>query len=201
MRRRTDRALSSAEVALWAHVARQVRPISGQRRAAMDEMMKALVSEPPPSDAPSAVKASAKPAGKNGAVQLPPAKPAQQPLGPLERKVRTQLKRGIQPIEGVIDLHGLRQDEAQNALTAFLYRRQQQGAKLVLVVTGKGSAGASSHSDFHGDERGVLRRMVPHWLHLPTLRPLIAGYDEADQRHGGSGALYIRLRKLRDGSL
>ena len=43
----------------------------------------------------------------------------------------------------------------------------------------------------------MLRRNVPHWLSLADLRPLVVGFDEAEQRHGGSGALYIRLRRPR----
>ncbi|MGL4975693.1 MAG: Smr/MutS family protein, partial [Bosea sp. (in: a-proteobacteria)] len=135
-----------------------------------------------------------------------PKKPALTPLAPLERKLKTQLKRGIQPIEAVIDLHGMRQDEAHAALHRFIWRAQGDGAKLVLVVTGKGAAG-QAHSMFGGQEfeghheRGVLRRMVPHWLRLPDLRPMVVGFDEADQRHGGSGALYVRLRRLREGGL
>ena len=61
-------------------------------------------------------------------------------------------------------------------------------------MTGKGAAGTA----LFGDERGVLRRVVPHWLRLPDLRPLVVGFEEAQQRHGGSGALYVRLRRARE---
>lgn len=108
--------------------------------------------------------------------------------------MRTQLRRGRQGVEAVIDLHGLRQDEAHSALRGFLRLQQQRGAKLVLVVTGKGIAGDAGY----GEERGILRRNVPHWLRLPDLRPLVLGFDEAEQRHGGAGALYIRLRRSRE---
>ncbi|MFL5135469.1 MAG: Smr/MutS family protein, partial [Microvirga sp.] len=47
------------------------------------------------------------------------------------------------------------------------------------------------------EERGVLRRMVPHWLRLPDLRSLVIGFEEASPQHGGSGALYVRLRRRR----
>ena len=47
------------------------------------------------------------------------------------------------------------------------------------------------------EERGVLRRMVPHWLRLPDLRHLVIGFEEASPQHGGSGALYVRLRRRR----
>jgi DNA-nicking Smr family endonuclease len=191
MRRRNERNLSQTEVALWAHVARSVRPFPGR---AVEKMPELVAPEPvlPVKPAKASPKAGAKPLAKPK-----PAAPVLKPLAPLERKLRTQLKRGIQPIEAVIDLHGMRQSEAHAALSAFLQRAHWNGAKLVLVVTGKGAA-ASATSGAYGDERGVLRRMTPHWLCLPDLRPLVSGFDEADQRHGGSGALYVRLRRQRE---
>ena len=88
----------------------------------------------------------------------------------------------------------MRQDEAHLALHAFLRREQRRGCRIALVVTGKGALAPA----LFGDERGVLRRRVPHWLRLPDLRALVLGFEEAEQRHGGSGALYVRLRRLRE---
>jgi DNA-nicking Smr family endonuclease len=44
----------------------------------------------------------------------------------------------------------------------------------------------------------VLRRSVPLWLDEPELRAIVVGYASAGVRHGGDGALYVRLRKARD---
>jgi len=126
-------------------------------------------------------------------VSAPPAPP---PLAPLDRRTRLALNRGARRVDAVIDLHGMRQDEAHGALLAFLRRAQAQGHGLVLVVTGKG---ADASGDAFG-ERGVLRRVAPHWLRLPVLRPLVLGVEEAGPRHGGSGALYVRLRRRRAGA-
>ena len=104
----------------------------------------------------------------------------------------TELKRGTRPIEGVIDLHGMRQDEAHQALHGFVMRSQARGAKLVLVVTGKGGSNSSD------DGRGVLRRNVPHWLRMADLRPYVLGFEAAARQHGGEGALYVRLRRSRE---
>jgi DNA-nicking Smr family endonuclease len=134
-------------------------------------------------------------------VVLPPApapvqarKPAVPPLAPLERKTVKALRRGTRPVDSVIDLHGMRQDEAHFALLNFLYRAQGSGFGIVLVITGKGGAAGGSGLF---DERGILRRMVPHWLRLPELRSLVIGFEEASPQHGGSGALYVRLRRRR----
>lgn len=182
MRLRRGKTLSAADLALWREVARTVKPLEGRAPVEPEPV------EPvqPPLQAPPPATPTAVPAER--AAPKPP------PLAPLERRLRTQLRRGQQAVEAVIDLHGMRQDEAHLALRAFLRREQGRGCKLALVVTGKGAAGDS----LFGEERGVLRRMVPHWLRLPDLRPLVVGFEEAEQRHGGTGALYVRLRRQRE---
>ena len=65
---------------------------------------------------------------------------------------------------------------------------------MVLVITGKGKPADEGRSG----ERGVLRRMVPHWLAAPDLRTIVVGFEEAAPNHGGGGALYVRIRRQRD---
>jgi DNA-nicking Smr family endonuclease len=104
----------------------------------------------------------------------------------LEPRLRQRLSRGRAAVDDTLDLHGYRQDQAHRVLRDFLIRAQARGAKLVLVVTGKGRTAA---------EPGVLRRAVPLWLEAPDLRPVVIGFGEATATHGGSGALYVRLRR------
>jgi len=47
-------------------------------------------------------------------------------------------------------------------------------------------------------EPGVLRRAVPLWLAMPDFRAIVLGFEEAAPHHGGTGALYVRLRRDRD---
>jgi DNA-nicking Smr family endonuclease len=112
-------------------------------------------------------------------------------LEKLEERTRRRLSRGLLPIDDRIDLHGMRQDRAHSSLTGFLRRAQVRGNRIVLVVTGKGTAGDGG--------RGVLREMVPRWLTEPDLRDLVVGFEEAGRRHGGAGALYVRIRRRREG--
>lgn len=100
-------------------------------------------------------------------------------------------------MNAAIDLHGLRQEQAHGALLAFLRRSQAVGHTVVLVVTGKGASGPDGDGF---EERGILRRVVPHWLRLPDVRPLVLGFEEAAPQHGGAGALYVRLRRPRPGA-
>lgn len=185
MRRRTDRQLSEDDLALWEHVTRGVRAFPGRRLPAA-----AIAAPLGMATAESAA------ARKSAQPPAPPSlpKPALKPLAPIERRVKTALKRGQEAIHAVLDLHGMRQDDARLRLISFLRREQASGGRTVLVVTGKGAAGESTS----GSERGVLRRMTPHWLRLPELRTVVLGFEEASLRHGGAGALYVRLRKIGD---
>jgi DNA-nicking Smr family endonuclease len=92
----------------------------------------------------------------------------------------------------VIDLHGMTQAQAHQALNAFLRRAARSGAKIVLVVTGKGKP--QGFCGFDG-ESGVLRRHTPQWLRDSALRSIVLSVEEAARPHGGSGALYVRLRR------
>ena len=177
--------LSRDDARLWAHVARQVTPLPGRRPPEPEE------TETPPAAPP--------PEPPRRLPTLPPwspppqAQPALPPLAPLERRMRQRVSRGLKPVDGLIDLHGMRQSEAHSALLAFIHRAQGSGASLVVIVTGKGAPGANP-------ERGVLRRLVPHWLADPALRRSIVGFEPAGAGHGGEGALYVRIRRPRERS-
>lgn len=190
---RRRRRLSAEEARLWAEISRLITPLRG--RAAPSPPLP--LPEPIPAPAPVAVTvrpgrpAAKTPVPKRAPVPPPPPPvPALPPLAPLERRVRTALRRGSRGVDASIDLHGMRQAEAHAALIGFLHRSRAEGHAVVLVVTGKGGAGGDPYG-----ERGVLRRSVPHWLRLPELRPLVVGFEEAAHHHGGGGALYIRLRR------
>jgi DNA-nicking Smr family endonuclease len=128
------------------------------------------------------------------AVQPKPARPKPPPaLSPMDRRTRSRVSRGAVAIDRRVDLHGLTQAAAESRLTRFLEDAQAEGAKVVLVITGKGKA----TSDGRQEERGVLRRMVPLWLSAPGMRSIVVGFEEATQGHGGTGALYVRLRRKR----
>jgi DNA-nicking Smr family endonuclease len=128
---------------------------------------------------------------------LPVDRPAPtQPLGPLGRRLKQRVARGREPIDARLDLHGFTQQQAHAALLGFLHRAQTEGVRIALVVTGKGtSRGTGKGTSMH--ERGVLKRQVPLWLSLPEFRSLVVGFEDAHIGHGGEGALYVRLRRVR----
>ncbi|GAC1556405.1 MAG: Smr/MutS family protein [Beijerinckiaceae bacterium] len=131
--------------------------------------------------------AQPQPVSRVGSPAAVPNKPAAAPpLAPLEARLRQRLARGHVEVEDVLDLHGFRQAEAHRVLRSFLIGAQSRGAKLVLVVTGKGRTAT---------EPGILRRAVPLWLEAVDMRSVVIGFGEATATHGGSGALYVRLRR------
>jgi DNA-nicking Smr family endonuclease len=104
------------------------------------------------------------------------------------------IRRGRLQIDGQIDLHGLRQVEAQRALAQFLRRVQDAGGRCVLVVTGKGRS-VEGVEDFITPQPGVIRRRLPEWLNQDGVRHMVAGYASANARHGGTGAYYVVLKR------
>ena len=111
-----------------------------------------------------------------------------------------QVASGKLAIDARLDLHGVRRREAHGDLRSFLAGCQQKGFRTVLVITGKGDEAASRDhlADAMGEpQRGVLRRLVPQWLAAPDLRSVVLSFTNASVRHGGSGALYVQLRRAR----
>ena len=72
--------------------------------------------------------------------------PALAPLAPLERRLKRRLTSGKAQVDDVLDLHGLTQAQAHRRLNHFLWRSAENGAKLVLIITGKGAAIAADES-------------------------------------------------------
>lgn len=182
------RRLTREDRELWAALRRTVRPL-----------------RPPPEVGSAAAEASGIPREAQpapAATARPPAKAAARPAAPpplsgLKERMRRRLSRGLADVDGRIDLHGMRQERAFAALVGFLRQSQLRGARLVLVITGKdrgGEAGGFADKPA-GEGWGVLRRSVPGWLSRPDIRELVSGFEDAGRRHGGDGALYVRIRR------
>jgi DNA-nicking Smr family endonuclease len=187
---RRKRNLSGEERTLWATIARTVAPLRPEEAIVEPSPEEVLAT---PIEAAKPVRTTKKAAGE--APKPKSAKPAAPPLHPIERRTLTRVARGTIEIDGRIDLHGLTQMDAHDRLRGFLIDAQARGARLVIVITGKGKA--AGEDTFSMTERGVLRRRVPQWLAEPGLRGVVIGFEEAHRSHGGGGALYVRIRKKR----
>jgi DNA-nicking Smr family endonuclease len=184
-RPRARQGLTEAERMLWQiYTSRaQVAPLPG----------KALT--PPPAPEPAAPPPAA-PAPAGPVMPAPPARSAlphrgvelqigHAPPG-LDNKRWKALRRGDTRPERTLDLHGRRVQDAHGAVRRFLHDAQLDGIRCVAIVTGKGSA---------GQEIGVLRRELPHWLNAPELRHLLLG--AAHYSAGNPGAVVLLLRRAK----
>ena len=165
---------------------REVKPLTKSRAKGQVE----ISPEQSPTDASARreVKArnSAKKPASQQATPLPPISHGSS--AGVDRRQAQRFKRGKTPIEGRLDLHGMTQQAAHEALRRFIADAAASGKRCVLVITGKGR---------DGPEGGVLRQQVPRWLNEPDLRGKVLSFDHAQPKDGGSGAIYVLLRRSR----
>lgn len=83
-----------------------------------------------------------------------------------------------------LDLHGHFAQDAFHKLHHFLHAASAQGIRCVEVITGLGS----------GQEGGVIRQELPHWLERGDLRPLILAVVHTHKRNKGAVRILLRAR-------
>ncbi|MEM9740307.1 MAG: Smr/MutS family protein [Pseudomonadota bacterium] len=171
------RKLTPTEQRGWARVTQSIRPLNGVQ-----------IQAPEQADLESEIE-SLKAAPKHGVrapIRTEPSKPVSRPAIPAALRDRERrVRRGQLEIDAYIDLHGLTQSQADRRLPAFLLNQRRNGARCVLVITGKGRGG-----------EGILRRNFLDWLTSGRASDQVSGYATAHIRHGGSGAFYVFLRRL-----
>ena len=109
----------------------------------------------------------------------------------LDREILRRLRRGMPPAERRLDLHGCSLEKAHALLHDFLGKAWADGARVLLVIHGKG---AHSRQD-----APVLRDQVPRWLAEPPAVHCVLCFTTARACDGGGGALYVRLSSRRTG--
>ncbi len=181
------RPLRPDEADLWQAVARTVRPLHPQ----VLHNPHLPVAEPAPEDIKHAAPARLPHfhIGERAAAAHPV--PAAQPPLRMDAKTHARMVRGKLAPEARIDLHGMTLAEAHPELIRFILNAQDDGLRLVLVITGKGRM---MHEPVPRPI-GALRHQVPHWLRLPPLSQAVQQVAEAHLKHGGGGAFYVYLRR------
>ena len=189
------RRLAPEEAALWQRVIETVKPISGRKPSAP------LPAREGPgmgarADAPLAASSKRQPGHRAPAA----AKPTPQPLpvrkgrksaNTLDGSWDRQLSRGLVSPESAIDLHGHSLSSAYDRLDRGLEQAIAQGDRVLLLVTGKPPRPESERPH----ARGAIRAVVGDWLASSRHAGRIAAVRGAHPRHGGTGALYIVLRR------
>ena len=224
MAKKSDRArgLSKADRALWDHVARSVSPIGSNRFTGEAEESSPFLpphkerkgpggsgaADPlkpfPPRASIRAEDIARAMTGWQGADtakgrEIEPTPSRRQNVPGLDRRTAERLRKGQMEIDGRIDLHGLTRAEAHRELRSYISAAHIRGMRCVLVITGKGSSRQKTDDAvFMGTTRsGILREAVPKWLSAPDLAHLVVDIRHAQPKHGGSGALYVLLRRRR----
>lgn len=187
--KRKGRRLSAEEEKLWRRIADTAIPLEKPRRPTLETKPHLCAQAYTPKEPLKGFRVGERAVEAKTSTRL---RTPEQPLR-MDRKTYDRIRRGKADPEARIDLHGMTVEVAHSALRAFLLRSQSEGKRLVLVITGKGSA--RDIMGFSEVGRGILRRQVPHWLEQPPLRNIVLQTSPAHQKHGGSGALYVYLRR------
>lgn len=175
------RPLNTEEAALWARVVQSVQPLEG----------KAAFPVAPASSDVQMVTVTRVPSARAAAMPISPEKPnPRQPSNTLDGSWDRRLSRGLVQPDLAVDLHGYTLDTAYRTLDAGLAEAIGRGARMLLLVTGKPRASGSG--------RGAIRAAVGDWLAASRHASDIVAVRGAHPRHGGTGALYIVIRRRRE---
>jgi DNA-nicking Smr family endonuclease len=104
-----------------------------------------------------------------------------------DRNLLRALRRGDFSIQGRLDLHGMTQAEAKDAVDRFLTDSRRAKRRCVLIVHGRGL-----HSK---DQLPVLKTWLKGWLSQKRIGSMVLAFSSARPQDGGAGAVYVLLRR------
>ncbi len=103
-----------------------------------------------------------------------------------ERKIKTKL----------IDLHGYSLEEANKIIENFISASYVEGAKKLIIITGKGLHSENEKNPYVSKDLSILKYSVPEFIMgNKKLMRLIIKLEDAKIEDGGSGAFYVYLKK------
>lgn len=183
----TKRESLSEGIELWEEVCRDISPLKGKERQVADGSPLSARQRHPAQDVSRRVADSFPRADRyaGGAGGYDPSSRQ------VDAALATRLRRGDMRIDGRIDLHDMTESLAYRKFSDFMADRIRQGARCLLVITGKGRNRES------GAPEGVLRRALPLWLNEQPFAPFVLSCVPAPARLGGAGAFLVLLRRPR----
>lgn len=98
-------------------------------------------------------------------------------------EVVRKLRRGHWIVQAQLDLHGMRRDEAREALAEFIRETVKRGLRCIRVIHGKGLGSAGKEP--------VLKAKVRAWL---VQKAEVIAFCQARERDGGAGAVLVLLQ-------
>jgi DNA-nicking Smr family endonuclease len=175
------RQLTPEEKRLWKLITRQTKPLSvpvADDETEEEENKDTEIKSGKVKLRPAPIKTQAAPVKTKAATIK-----KQGDYSGIDKNTAESFRKGKEPIDAKLDLHGMTQEKAHNALIAFIEKQVKLESRRLLVITGKGS--------------GILRSALPRWLTAPNLNKSILAFDVAKAKHGGDGAFYILLKRKR----
>jgi DNA-nicking Smr family endonuclease len=180
--KQSQRPLSEPDRLAWTDYIRHVRTLHGRDPPAPPPPAKLAATSPAAPATPVAPPPQIRRTGppdrlSHGHVIVT----GQQPAG-LDSATWSRFRTGKLVAARTLDLHGKTAQGAFHALERFLLTAHAEQVRCVEIVTGRGS----------GENGGVIRRELPLWLNLPSLRPFILAASHPHPRNPGSTRLLLR---------
>jgi DNA-nicking Smr family endonuclease len=198
--KRPGRTLTLDEAALWRRLTDTVRPLRRSPHLPPPEGAEARNVD----GASAAIRnQSSSPAASRTRPPGGPPTPAaedRRAMRPLDRSTLDaswdrRLATGVVQPDFTLDLHGHTLDSAHARLDHGLTQALAQGARVLLLITGK-PRNTDDHSP-RGERRGAIRAKFLDWLAAGPHASRIAAIRPAHPRHGGAGAVYVVLKRAR----
>lgn len=104
----------------------------------------------------------------------------------VQNGVFRKLRQGRYEAEARLDLHRMTTAVARRELFEFIRDSCQLGIRSVIIVHGKGESRAER------ERSSILKGCTDHWLRQLDA---VQAFHSAQPRHGGTGAVYVLLRK------
>jgi DNA-nicking Smr family endonuclease len=105
----------------------------------------------------------------------------------IDARLLRSLRRGDFSVQGRLDLHGMTQVEAKEAVDRFLTDSRRTGKRCVLIVHGRGLNSK--------DQVPVLKEGIRVWLSQKRIGKTVMAFATARPQDGGTGAVYVLLRR------
>jgi DNA-nicking Smr family endonuclease len=105
----------------------------------------------------------------------------------IDARLLRSLRRGDFSLQGRLDLHGMTQVQAKEAVDRFLTDSRRTNKRCVLIVHGRGLNSP--------DQVPVLKERMREWLNQKRLGKTVLAFATARPQDGGTGAVYVLLRR------
>ena len=113
----------------------------------------------------------------------------------IDKNTIKRIKKGKINISTTLDLHGYNINQSKEIVVGFIKKNFLINKRLVLIITGKGKS-FSVGNGWKAD--GKLKKSVPLWLSSTYLSKYILWFDTATPEQGGTGALFVYLKKSKN---